>query len=253
MRKFFAITTAVLLNIFSANAQYKMKVIQDDGRVSEFLVSKIKEVIWEELDEPITPEPEPETREWVDLGLPSGTKWATCNVGAFSPEGFGDYFAWGETEPKSTYDWSTYKWCDGSIRTMTKYCTQSKYGTVDNKTVLDPEDDVAHVKLGGNWRMPTDAEWKELMDNCVWTWTTQDDINGYKITSKSNGNYIFLPASGYREGSSFFDVGTSGYYWSASLRKSSTKSAWHVYFFPVDIYGYDGDRSYGLSVRPVCP
>ena len=89
-------------------------------------------------------------REYVDLGLPSGTMWATCNIGANYPEDYGDYYAWGETETKSNYDWSTYKWCKGSEDTLTKYCTDNDYGTVDNKTVLDPEDDAAHVKWGGS-------------------------------------------------------------------------------------------------------
>ena len=129
--------------------------------------------------------------EYVDLGL--SVKWATCNMGASSPEEYGDYYAWGETETKSTYDWNTYKWCKGSENTLTKYCTDSDYGTVDNKTVLDPEDDVAHVKWGGNWRMPTDAEIEELRENCIWKWTTQNGKNGYKVTSKKNGNSIFLP------------------------------------------------------------
>ena len=100
--------------------------------------------------------------EYVDLGLPSRIKWATCNVGATTPEEYGDYFAWGETEPKDNYDWSTYKWCNESNATMTKYCTDSSYGTVDNKTVLELEDDAAYVNWGGNWRMPTKAELDEL-------------------------------------------------------------------------------------------
>lgn len=87
--------------------------------------------------------------EAIDLGLPSGLKWASCNVGASSPEEYGGYFAWGEIEEKSDYSWDTYKWCKGSSESMTKYCTNSNYGTVDNKTILDPEDDVAHVKWGG--------------------------------------------------------------------------------------------------------
>ena len=125
--------------------------------------------------------------EYVDLGL--SVKWATCNVGAVSPEDYGDYFAWGETEPKDFYAWSTYKWCNGSYDTLTKYCTDSKYGTVDNKTVLDLEDDAAHVNWGGDWRMPTKAEQDELYNNCTWEWTTQNGVNGYKVTSKINGNY----------------------------------------------------------------
>ncbi|MBO7112331.1 MAG: hypothetical protein J6V75_00065, partial [Bacteroidaceae bacterium] len=125
---------------------------------------------------------------YVDLGL--SVKWATCNVGASKPEEYGDYYAWGETEPKTTYDWSTYKWCKGSSATMTKYCNNSSYGNngfTDTKTTLDPEDDVAHVKWGGNWRMPTISEFEDLINNCTWTWTTQNGVNGYKVTSKKSG------------------------------------------------------------------
>ena len=151
MRKLLAITTAVLLSVVSANAQYKMKVTLKNGQETEYKVSEIENVTW--LEETVTPDA-PDSihngHEYVDLGLPSGTKWATCNVGASSPEDYGEYYAWGETETKSTYDWRTYKWCKGSNDTMTKYCTSSSSGTVDNKTVLDPEDDVAHVKWGGS-------------------------------------------------------------------------------------------------------
>ena len=105
--------------------------------------------------------------DYVDLGLPSGTKWATCNVGATAPEEYGDYFAWGETEPKTTYNWDTYKWCNGSEDTFTKYNTKSSYGTVDNKTQLELADDAARANWGGQWRMPTDAEWTELCKNCT--------------------------------------------------------------------------------------
>ncbi|MBQ7388829.1 MAG: hypothetical protein IJW01_05635, partial [Paludibacteraceae bacterium] len=135
----------------------------------------------------------------VDLGL--SVKWATCNVGASTPEGYGNYYAWGETTTKSTYDWSTYKWCNGSYKTLTKYCTSSTYGTVDNKTVLELADDAARVNWGGAWRMPTDAEWTELRENCEWTLTSDYNGTGVKgrvVTSKTNGNHIFLPAAGYR-------------------------------------------------------
>ena len=140
-----------------------------------------------------------DSRAYVDLGL--SVKWATCNVGANSPEEYGDYFAWGETKPKDSYKWSTYKWCNGSKDKLTKYCKESYYGRVDNKTVLDLVDDAAHVNLGGAWRMPTKEEIRELKDNCTWTWTTQNGVNGYLVTSKKNDNSIFLPAAGYRSGS----------------------------------------------------
>lgn len=199
----------------------------------------------------------PEGVEMVDLGLPSGIKWANMNVGATKPEEYGDYFAWGETEPKDVYDWSTYKWCNGSYDTQTKYCTSSSYGTVDNKTTLEPEDDAAHVNWGGNWRMPTKAEQDELRntDNCTWEWKTNYNgtgVNGYLVTSKKNGNSIFLPASGYRCGSSVNFVGSYGYYWSSSLDEGDSNYA-HYLYFNSDYVGWHVSSRYdGLSVRPVC-
>ena len=191
--------------------------------------------------------------EAVDLGLPSGIKWATFNVGASKPEEYGGYYAWGETEEKENYDWSTYKWCNGSETSMTKYCTNSSYGIVDNNTVLDPEDDVAHVKWGGTWRMPTKAEQDELRNNCTWTWTTQNGVNGYKVTSKTNGNSIFLPAAGYRDGTYLYSSGSDGYYWSSSLSGGSSGGAYYLYFYIGGCDWYDGNFRYrGFSVRPVC-
>ncbi len=190
--------------------------------------------------------------EYVDLGLPSGLKWATCNVGASKPEDYGGYFAWGETTTKSTYDWSTYKWCKGTEDTQTKYCTNSSYGTVDNKTLLDKEDDAAAANWGGNWRMPTKAEQEELQNNCTWTWTTQNGVNGFKVTSKSNGNYIFLPAAGYRSDSSLYRAGSYGYYWSSSLNTDYPIRAWGVFFSSDFVLRYSSYRYYGFSVRPVC-
>ncbi len=187
----------------------------------------------------------------IDLGLPSGTKWACCNVGASSPEEYGGYYAWGETEEKSYYDWSSYKYCKGSFDTLTKYCTSSRYGTVDNKTVLEPEDDVAHVKWGGSWRMPTEDEIRELTDNCSWTWTSQNGVNGYVVTSNSSGNRIFLPAAGYRWFESVYGRGSYGDYWSASLCEDDSYYACELYFIS---YCWDWDcvyRGYGWSVRPV--
>ena len=190
--------------------------------------------------------------EWVNFDLPSGTLWATCNVGANSPEKYGFYFAWGETEPKSKYDWSTYKWCNGSETTLTKYITYSSYGTVDNKTVLDLADDAARMNWGGNWRMPTREEFQELSENCTWTWTTQNGVNGYKVTSQSNGSSIFLPAAGYRGGTRLNDAGTIGHFWSSSLDAGELSSAW-LECFVSGSYGVPvGYRYYGRSVRPVC-
>ena len=193
------------------------------------------------------------SHDYVDLGLPSGTLWATCNVGASKPEDYGNYYAWGETATKSTYDWSTYKWCRGSYGTMTKYCTDSSYGTVDNKTVLDPEDDAAHVNWGGDWRMPTADEIDELNNEnyCTWTWITQNGVNGYKVTSVSNGNSIFLPAAGFRDGSSLNVAGSYGYYWSSSLYSDYSNGAYYMCFYSGGHNWSYFYRLYGFPVRPV--
>ncbi len=186
----------------------------------------------------------------VDLGL--SVKWASYNLGASSPEEYGDYYAWGETSPKNDYSWSTYKWCNGSKNTLTKYNTDSGYGTVDNKTTLELSDDAAHVNWGGSWRMPTNAEWSELITGCTWTWTTQNGKNGYKVTSKKNGNSIFLPAAGYRYDTYLIYVGSYGIFWSSSLDSDSPGGARYVDFDSGYVHeGYDGRRCYGRSVRPV--
>ena len=202
-----------------------------------------------------------ENELYVDLGLPSGTLWATCNIGATSPEDYGDYFAWGETEGyndgKTTFDWSTYKWCEGSDNTMTKYCTDSGYGYngfTDAKTELDLEDDAAYVNWGPAWRMPSFEQFDELINSSYTTteWTTQNGVNGRKITSKTNGNSIFLPAAGYRLGSFLISAGSYGIYWSRTLPFCCPDLARYLYFYSSDIYTYDGSgRWYGRSVRPV--
>ena len=188
--------------------------------------------------------------EYVDLGL--SVKWATCTVGATEPEEYGGYYAWGETEGKSNYVWSTYKWCKGSSTTMTKYCTSDNYGTVDNKDILDIEDDVANVEWGSGWRMPTKDELDELCKKCKLKWITQNGVKGYKVTG-TNGNSIFLPAAGYFNGMTFENQGCNGYYWSSSLYSDGCYYAFSLFFYD-DFYGCSDDaRRYGgYSVRPVC-
>ena len=189
----------------------------------------------------------------VDLGLPSGTLWADRNVGADSPEDYGDYFAWGETEPKDYYDWSPYKWCKGSYDTMTKYCTDSEYGYngfTDGKTTLEPSDDAATVNMGSSWRMPTKSKLEELKNGCTWTWTTRNSKKGYKVTGP-NGNSIFLPAAGYRNDGKLYNAGSKGYCWSSSLDESGPCSSYCLYF-RLDDHGLS--RSYrvdGHTVRAV--
>ena len=194
---------------------------------------------------------------WVDLGL--SVKWATCNIGASSPSAYGDYYAWGETSTKSRYAWENYlfrtsgdEWENGKFN---KYNTQSKRGTVDNRTVLEMSDDVARQKWGGSWRMPTEKEFQELRDNCTWTWTTMDGVKGYKVTSKKSGykdRSIFLPAAGCRVETSLLAAGEWGEYWSSSLNVSPLLAC-IIEFNSGNRRTYFYYRAYGLSVRPVCP
>ena len=184
----------------------------------------------------------------------TGVKFACCNVGASSPIGYGDYFAWGETKGyqsgKTTFNWSTYSLCRGSSSTMTKYCNSSSYGTVDNKTQLELSDDAARANWGGTWRMPTIDELSSLNSNCTWTWTTVGGVNGYKVTA-SNGNVLFFPAAGYRYEASLYGAGSYGDYWSSSLNTSDANDARELYFYSSGHGTYYNDRYYGLSVRPV--
>ena len=196
--------------------------------------------------------------DWVDLGLPSGTLWATRNVGASAPEDYGDYFAWGETEPKDYYyyNWSHYKWCNGSSIYLTKYCTDSNHGYngfVDNKTELDLEDDAAYVNWGASWRMPTNEQLQELINMyiCFRMWTTQNGVGGYLITGP-NGNTLFLPAAGY-----FTDIsgnadweGSFGGYWSRTLASDKTTSACCAGLGPGGV-DKTFDRIFGFTVRAV--
>lgn len=209
--------------------------------------------------------------EAVDLGLPSGIKWASFNLGASAPEEFGDYYAWGETEPyfsrnpmtwkegkEEGYTWTSYKWCMGSNTTMTKYCTNSSYGYngfTDDKTVLDPEDDAAHVNLGGKWRMPTVADWAELFENCTCTWDTRNGwCFGITMSSKTNNNSIYLPASGYCSTSSTPPPASGyriGYYRTSTLDVDNPYRSWIKRFDSDKVSEASHNRYLGYSIRPV--
>ena len=214
-----------------------------------------------------TPGPTPPNtlngHEFVDLGLPSGIRWATCNVGSTTPEGYGDYFAWGETTPKTTYNWSTYRYCVynendenySGWNSLTKYCNNADYGNngfTDALTTLEASDDAATVNWGAGWRMPTHSEMQELYDNCTLEWTTQNGVNGEKFTG-SNGNSIFLPAAGYRYDGELYDAGSYGSYCSSSLYASYPYRAWGLDFGSDGCRtAVSGDRDDGFSVRSVC-
>ena len=191
--------------------------------------------------------------EWVDLGL--NVKWATCNIGADSPEDYGDYFAWGETETKSEYTEANCK----TIKKQSFFAKWFNSGRSDNNANVEklPDDisgnaqyDAARANWGGTWRMPTNAEFKELCNKCTWTWTSQGGHSGYKVTGP-NGNSIFLPAAGWRNGTDRYSVGENGYYWSSTLSSSNSVYARDLYFYSGRQSTGNGLRRGGQSVRPV--
>ncbi len=238
--------------------------------------------------------------EYVDLGLTSGTLWATCNIGADAPENYGDYYQWGEVTThysaggntdsptwkegySAGYNWSTYKWCNGSYKTQTKYVPQSyasKYGYegfYDDKVTLENADDVASQTWGGSWLVPTHAQQEELYNECYWVWTNSYNgtgVHGYivykakadddKGTIVYDGNtpsssyslsdvHIFLPAAGDRWDTDLYDVGDYGYYWSSSLHEYDPLNAWGLFFSSYSVSpSYIDYRNLGFSVRPVC-
>ena len=202
---------------------------------------------------PVTVTQPIDNHEYVDLGLPSGTLWATCNVGANSPEEYGDYFAWGETEPKDYYDRFNYKWwyypSPDSGPFFTKYYTGNCFdGIVDNKTVLDPEDDAAYVNWGPLWRMPSREQMDELLNECSWEWTTRNGVNGELVTGP-NGKTLFFPAAGHRENDEVHKVGEWGQYWSHTLGRDADAYWLH---FQSDMKYCDCMVRYGgFSVRAV--
>ena len=213
--------------------------------------------------------------KFVDLGLPSGTKWANCNVGAENPEDYGDYFAWGETSPhysagggtisptwldgyEDHYAWTNYRYCNSSDTTFTKYCNNEEHGYngfTDTLTILQASDDAATANWGNVWRMPTTDELQEMIDNCELTWTTQNDVNGMLFTSRSNGNSVFLPATG-TYGIIFKDYGSACVYWSNSLLEDGTvDSANALWYYSTDGFAlgiFNHYRYVGLPVRAVC-
>lgn len=207
----------------------------------------------------------PSPVEYVDLGLPSGLKWAKCNLGASKPSDYGDYYAWGETAPKAEYTWATYKWMQAG-QSESKYITKYTFadgqtGGIwydssgnfigDNLTTLRPADDAATQQLGSPWRMPTVDEIQELKENCTWLWTTQDGVNGHQVDGP-NGNAIFLPAAGSRDGSVLKYAGSAGSYLSSSLDTDSYRDR-ALDFWRTSVKVGLTRRDIGITVRPVRP
>lgn len=186
--------------------------------------------------------------EYVDLGLPSGVKWATCNIGAKKSEEYGDYFAWGETESKKVCEWSTYKFADGNL--LIRYKLGDVYGTKDDLSTLLPEDDAAIVNWGEKWRMPTAEEQQELIDNCQYSWEKLNGVYGAKFTA-DNGNFVFFPAAGKRSGSEVIFSGEYGYYWSSSLSLVFDNGASYCSMDEDESVTRRESRTYGFPVRAV--
>ncbi len=259
MKKLILSSLAMASLAFAAHAVTNMCVKTTDGKVVKYDVENVTEVYYEETaetpnDQGVTVSGKEGIYTYVDLGLASGTKWATYNVGATKSTEYGDYFAWGETKPKEEYSWETYKWCKGSFYSMTKYCTDSDYGTVDNKKVLEAEDDAATANWGSAWRMPTWEELEELIDGCEWKWVNDfngSGVNGQLGTSKKNGATIFLPAAGIRGDTDLAGAGNYGIYRSSSLFESGPFGAYELYFYDGYVGWFNYNRNDGQSVRAV--
>ena len=243
---------AALLLMACAQAVWAQKVTlyKTNGETLKYDVSELDSIVFEEKVLPVE-----ESHEWVDLGLPSGTLWATCNIGSDNPEEYGDYFSWGETETKDIYDSDHYKFNRGSGM-MTKYCTVSSFGSggmTDGLTELLPEDDAATAIWGDDWQMPSIAQVEELIDTFFTTskWTRLNDYLGTMITSKKNGNWIFLPATGYVDGNAIYRRDSFGSCWSRSLREDAPRDAYDWGYMWSGIF-WGADRRYmGENVRPV--
>ncbi len=260
-----------------------MQVVTNDGSIVEYDVENVSEVNFVKKEVVVPQDTTPSSNHtYVDLGLPSGTLWATYNIGATKPEEYGDYFAWGETEPKEVYDWSTYKYAKASgawdLDSLTKYNFGNYYdGVVDSLSTLLPEDDAATANWGSEWRMPTIEEQRELIEECYWVWTNGyngSDVSGHIVYKAKNendkgkvsypgGNYesedysladahVFFPAAGYRFGSGVDGVGDDGSYWSSSLLEKSESYARYLDFIEEYAgWNYDSFRRIGFPVRAV--
>ena len=239
------IMVVLLLAVSTQVVRSQMVVLHmADNQTIEYTISQLDSISFDE-------------HEWVDLGLPSGTLWAKCNVGANVPEGSGDYFAWGEIEPKSNYSWSTYIHCNGKANRLIKYCTNSNYGDVgftDDLTELLPEDDAATAIWGEKWQTPDSVQLAELFDtdNTRTNWENRQGRWGWLVTSCRNGKSIFMPLCGLRIDGDFYDVNTEGYYLSRTL--AASHSPLSIFYQSINRDGFNTTESYrycGYSVRPV--
>lgn len=185
----------------------------------------------------------------IDMGL--SVKWASCNLGANSPEGLGDYYAWGEVKPKKQYNWKSYKWSGDDYDTQIKYNPKTEFGKTDWKHIIETIDDAARNRLGGQWRIPTLEEWDELFHNSDISYVIYKGISGNMFMSKKNGNAIFLPFAGMRYDDQIGDIGKFGLYWSSSLDKENPDRAWSADMGISGSMMFAIMRYRGYSIRPV--
>ena len=228
----------------SASAQYYMNVVLRNGDTEMYPV--------DDIDSMFISGKQPD-HQYVDLGL--SVKWASCNMGANSPEEYGDYYSWGETKPKEYYGWDAYLWGTGTFypRNLNKYNTTRSYGPVDNMTILELNDDAPFVYWGAPWHVPTQENMDELRTKCNWTWTTLNGVNGYLVTSKVKGytdRSIFLPAPGIMEDVGLLYDGQRGFYWTNSLT-NEPMNANILMLEERRPYSSAATRSYGCCIRPV--
>lgn len=234
-------TFSFALASFTASAQLVINGdLNYDGDLNITDVMKMIDIILGKSPKSYLTCPDHHHPHMIDLGLPSGTKWACCNVGADKPEAYGGYYAWGETEEKDYYDWSTYIHCDGSEETCHDL----------GSDIAGAQYDVAHVEWGGSWVMPSHDQQMELLDNCTSTWTTQNGVNGRGFIGP-NGGTIFLPAAGYRRDDYLSETSSYGYYWSSTQYPSYSSLAYVLHFYSGRANWNCGYRSDGHSVRPV--
>ena len=243
MKKLF-VTVVSVLSCLSVGAQ-TMNVHKTDGTVLRFLADEVEYVDFSEKSE-ATP---PVNVKAVDIGL--DVKWANMNVGAENPEDYGDYFAWGETAPKTEFTWKNYKWSEGTYDSITKYGTVEVYGVDDHILTLEPEDDAATVNWGKEWRMPTEEEVTALLSYCQWETDTLNGVTGFKVTGR-NGNSIFLPFVGWYGDLGWEGKGEFGHYWSASILEDYCFFGRDLYFSPyMQGMDYGKFRCFGQCIRPV--
>lgn len=221
-------------------------IVKKNGQIEKLTANSVSYVTAREIDE---------AHEYVDLGLPSGTLWATMNVGANSPEEFGEFYSFGEVvsnkDGKTLFNWSTYKWCNGRANNLTKYCPVDSLGAVDGKKLLDLQDDAAYVNWGPHWRMPNYHQLQELVNSCAWSESEMNGVPGFEVKGP-NGKTMFLPSSGWYNGKNHDGVGKGGDYWGANVSGSDAKNGWGFWFYNGK-YGYAirFPRYFGRAVRPV--